>query len=199
MDWKILSPLLMLLQGDCSGPGSDAPDPEDKKPAKGIVVNGLPFSVGASSFHGPVGHKSNPGSRPYYHEFDPDKLKDGDLETCWQTRKDRTRGVGESVYVYFEEAFDLTEIRLANGCQDYWSAGGWENLFERNPRVQRLKIESNKGDTAYWNLSTSQGGFQTKYVDMKDVSKLTLTIIEVSQRTDFPDASISELGFSGKK
>lgn len=208
MDWKILSPLLMLLQGDCSSE-SDAPDPEDEKtevsatPSTGADkrthVNGLPFRVGASSFHGPVGHRSNAASRPYYHEFEPDKLKDGDLETCWQTDNKYTRGAGESVYVYFEEAFDLTEIRLANGCQDYVSNGGWGNLFERNPRVQRLKIESDTGQTAYWNLRTSQGGFQTKYVDMKDVSILTLTILEVSEKTDFPDASISELGFSGKK
>ena len=198
MDWKILSPLLMLLQGDCS-PGSDEAVAPGKKASTGTVVDGRISSISASSYHPPVGHISSPKSRPWEHVFEPRMLMDGSLQTCWQEGNNDTRGDGEWVIVYFKEATDLTEIRLANGCQDYWSDAGWGDLYSKNPRVKKLKIESNKGDTEFWNLSDT-GGWQTLSVDMKDVSNLTLTIVgDVYRGTKWSDAAISELSFRGKK
>jgi hypothetical protein len=197
MDWKILSPLLMILQGDCLDLDEKGASREDKGGAAPTVDSRI-SSISASSSHSPVGHIRSPKSRPWEHVFGATMLLDGNLETCWQEGNDDTRGDGEFVVVYFKEATDLTEIRLANGCQDYKSAAGWGNLFAKNPRVQRLKVESNKGDTEYWTLQDT-GGWQNLPINMKQVSNLTLTILDVYRGTEWKDASLSEISFRGHK
>ncbi|MGB0639733.1 MAG: NADase-type glycan-binding domain-containing protein, partial [Myxococcota bacterium] len=131
------------------------------------------------------------------HTFGPTMLIDGNLKTCWQEGNNSTRGDGEYVVVYFKKPTDLTEIKLANGCQDFSSNAGWGDLFSQNPRVKRLQVESNKGDVEMWTLQDATG-WQTLDVDMRDVSNLTFTIIgDVYRGTEWKDASISEISFRG--
>jgi hypothetical protein len=132
------------------------------------------------------------------YSFQPGLLKDGDLETCWQEGNKKSSGKGEWVTVFFDTVVDITEIRLANGCQQ--REGKYGDLFINNSRPSVLQI-SNEGASTQAVMKTWQisrvAGWQDLKVDFKEVTQLTFKIQDVYKGSRWQDASISEISFNG--
>jgi hypothetical protein len=129
------------------------------------------------------------------YSFAAHQLLDDDLETCWQESNHKSKGEGEYVTVYFLKPVDISQIRIANGCQNV--SGKYGDLYEKNSRPSTLQLISDGGATASISLPDSRDWHAEK-VQLKSVSHLTLQIGDVHRGLKWQDASISELSFVGQ-
>ncbi len=132
------------------------------------------------------------------YSFQPRMLHDGNISTCWQENNKDSAGQGETITVYFARPVHLTQIRIANGCQNQ-SAGKYGDLYSTNSRPRSLQISSRGalGATVDWSLQ-DRVGWQSLDVSMNDVEEVTFRILDVYRGTRWQDASVSEIAFSGK-
>jgi hypothetical protein len=135
------------------------------------------------------------------YSFQPAMLHDGNISTCWQESNKDTPGGGESFTVSFARPVDITQIRIANGCQNH-SAGKYGDLFSTNSRPRSLRI-AHVSDGAVSTTNTSwtlrdQVGWQTLEVSLKGVQELRFHILDAYLGSKWQDASVSEVAFMGR-
>lgn len=71
--------------------------------------------------------------------FPTSNLTDGDLSTCWQARTSSPPPQSEwTIDVEFSRHVKITEIRIANGCQQHDYVYG--DLFGQNPRARSMSV-----------------------------------------------------------
>ena len=167
-----------------------APTPEEKpapefNEASPMELDDRIFFVQSSSTHRDVNE----------HSFQPSLLFDDDLQTCWQEGNPSVRGEREFVTIYFEVPVDISQIRVATGCQRAPDADG--DPFEMNPRPRQIIGVSNKDSRTVMELEDSRG-LQSHDVDLQGVQHLTLQIQSVYEGRDWTDGAISEVSFTGR-
>ena len=129
--------------------------------------------------------------------FQPSMLHDGNIATCWQESNKDTPGQGETFTVRFARPVNLTQIRIANGCQNH-NAGKYGDLYAVNSRPRSLQLSTPDGGNSpvSWALR-DQVGWQILDVSMGDVEELTFRIGDVYRGSKWQDASVSEIMFFG--
>jgi hypothetical protein len=129
------------------------------------------------------------------YSFAPHLVMDDNMETCWQESNSAVKGEREYITVFFEKTVDISQIRIANGCQSV--SGKYGDLYDKNPRARQIYVNADGGDSASLVLPDSREMY-TENVNLKNVNHLTFQIGSVYPGKKWQDASISELSFVGR-
>jgi hypothetical protein len=143
------------------------------------------FELNASSYL--PDDETSEGSLFYW----PCQVGDGDLDTSW-VEGVAGDGVGEWVRI------SLSEDKIYYGFDIFAGYGESEELWEKNNRVKKVRLNFSNGETGevdlvdvydYQNLSFNQIMSGLTYVDVE--------ILDVYEGTDYDDTAIAEIYFQG--
>ena len=129
-------------------------------------------------------------TEPYdYFAYHPIKLFDNNSQTSWFENREGP-GLGESIYIEFQNPITVDEIRVMAGCF-------LKEYYIRNYRVKTLEV-SLDGKIAIQQLKDFMIEQSIVLGSAQTVQTIRMTIQDVYKTTEYEDTAISEISFYGK-
>jgi len=114
-------------------------------------------------------------------------LSDGDITTSW-SEGESCDGIGSWIKLCSNTEFIISKLAIENGYKKS------KELFFKNNRSKKIKIEFSAGESIIWDLSD---GFTVEnfliFDDAITTNSLKLTILEVYEGSKYKDTCISEI------
>lgn len=129
------------------------------------------------------------GNKTYV--YSAEKAFDSDMTTCWSEGVDGY-GVGETITVYFDDVYEISEISLWNGlCTS-------EDLFYKNSRLHNITVVLSNGNSYNFEYSDGWDNRNNSFSFEKSIETSSLTIIiqSVYEGNKYKDTCISEICIS---
>lgn len=151
---------------------------------KSIAISGLgKATITASSQYIPTEGKES--------QFDPRNAFDNKLQTAWCEGKNGDDGIGEYIYLTFENSVMITKVSIVNGYAVSNEA------YKNNNRVATLKIVSeDSGKEVIIELADDNFDYQSQDIMLKGTS--FKFVIDKVYKGKVSDTCISEIKLTGK-
>lgn len=125
-------------------------------------------------------------------EYSPNLLLDNNKKTAW-VEGVKGDGIGEWIKLDFKKDIEISNIAILNGY------GKTVNLYYKNNRVKKVKIEFSNGEHLIKKLICDMPRIQViKLPKFIKTNYVKLTILEVEKGTEYKDTCISDLYFFNK-
>ncbi|MCM1991624.1 NADase-type glycan-binding domain-containing protein [Oceanirhabdus seepicola] len=119
--------------------------------------------------------------------YGSDNLSDGDITTTW-SEGESGDGIGSWIQLFSNTEFIISKLQLKNGYKKS------KELFFKNNRAKKIKVEFSEGESSIWELSDGFSFDNTLTLDSPiTTTSLKLTILEVYEGSTYKDTCISEL------
>lgn len=113
---------------------------------------------------------------------------DGNITTCW-TEGVQGLGIGERIVYNFNDTYQVRGFDIWVGHQKS------SDLFYKNARPTRIKVEGNNGQTAIVNLSDTLGSQRVTLSTPMNTNSISITIQDANSGSKWQDTSIAEISF----
>lgn len=118
--------------------------------------------------------------------YNPKLAVDGKQETAWVEGKDG-QGEGESITLLFDDAYVVSGIYINSGYQKS------NDLFLKNSRPEKIKMEFSDGTNQSFRLDDAQGQQTLTFTTPVTTTFVTIRVESVYPGSVYKDTSISEI------